>query len=268
MILFADKQKISNTGKPIRLRCYENPPVGVPFYTAEICSSSMDLAWYLHELMAFPEWSSVLVNRQDNGRGQCGRDWISPSGNLYASVRLPIEPLRSFPLTHFLITCAIYKVLMNLGLSSEFKWPNDILVCRKKVGGVLIEEKSGVLIVGIGINLSESPGINALRDPKALPAAHLKSFGVLLNPFELWSSLIQQIMGHIRGFSHNPSCEKLLKTLEGCMAYMGEKVVFKTYDGKEFPAVVAGLSKTGGIRLETADGEKILHSGSLFPLVY
>ena len=66
-------------------------------------------------------------------------------------------------------------------------------------------------------------------------------------------------MDHIRGFSHNPSCEKLLKTLEGCMAYMGEKVVFKTYDGKEFPAVVAGLSKTGGIRLETADGEKILH---------
>jgi BirA family transcriptional regulator, biotin operon repressor / biotin---[acetyl-CoA-carboxylase] ligase len=176
--------------------------------------------------------------------------------------------MRSFPLTPFLIASAIHKVLSDLKLDSEFKWPNDILVCRKKVGGVLIEEKADVLIAGIGINVSEAPVMTSLRCSGAVPATHLKAFGVLLTPLELWSSIIQEVMDHIHVFSSNTSSDKLFRALEGRMAFLGEKVVFKTHDARQFPAVVAGLSRNGGIRLKTADGEKILYSGSLFPVIY
>lgn len=246
----------------------ENPPLEYPFYKAKLCSSSMDLAWDLHEAGSFPVWSSVVVEKQQNGRGQFGRTWLSPSGNLYASLRLPSEPQGSFPLTPFLIASAIHKVLSDLKLDSEFKWPNDILVCRKKVGGVLIEEKADVLIAGIGINVSEAPVMTSLRCSGAVPATNLKAFGVLLTPLELWSSIIQEIMDHIHVFSSNTSSDKLLRALEGRMAFLGEKVVFKTHDARQFSAVVAGLSRNGGIRLKTTDGEKILYSGSLFPVMY
>ena len=61
-------------------------PLGKNIYKAEVCTSSMDLAWKLHEAMALPEWSSVVVDRQINGRGRFGRAWVSPPGNLYASL--------------------------------------------------------------------------------------------------------------------------------------------------------------------------------------
>jgi BirA family transcriptional regulator, biotin operon repressor / biotin---[acetyl-CoA-carboxylase] ligase len=246
----------------------ENPFLKNPFYTDELCSSSMDLAWKLHETRDFPEWSSVVVERQQNGRGQFGRTWFSPSGNLYASLRLPSEPTRSFPLAPFFIANAISRVLNDLRLDSEFKWPNDILICRKKAGGVLIEERAGVLIAGIGINVSEAPILSELRDPEAIPATHLKAFGVLLNPLELWSSIIREVMDQVHILSSKKGSDGLFGALEGRMAFLGEKVIFKTHDARQFPAVVAGLSRDGGIRLITADGEKILHSGSLFPVIY
>jgi BirA family transcriptional regulator, biotin operon repressor / biotin---[acetyl-CoA-carboxylase] ligase len=246
----------------------ENSSLKYPFYTAGLCSSSMDLAWKLHEAMDFPEWSSVVVERQQNGRGQFGRTWISPSGNLYASLRLPSEPTRSSPLAPFLIANAISKVLSELRLDSEFKWPNDILICRKKAGGVLLEERAGVLIAGIGINVSEAPVMSGLRDPGAIPATHLMAFGVCLTPLELWSWIIQEVMDQVHILSSKKGSDGLFRALEGRMAFLGEKVVFKTHDAKQFPAVVAGLSRDGGIRLKTAGGEKILHSGSLFPVIY
>jgi BirA family transcriptional regulator, biotin operon repressor / biotin---[acetyl-CoA-carboxylase] ligase len=246
----------------------ETPFLKYPFYTAEFCSSSMDLAWKHHEAMNFPEWSSVVVERQQNGRGQFGRTWLSPSGNLYASLRLPSEPTRSFSSAPFLMANAISKVLRDLRLDSEFKWPNDILICRKKAGGVLIEERAGVLIAGIGINVSEAPIMIELRDAGAIPATHLKAFGVLLTPLELWSFIIREVMDQTHILSSKKGGDKLFRALEGRMAFLGEKVVFKTHDARQFPAVVAGLSRDGGIRLKTADGEKILHSGSLFPVIY
>jgi len=243
-------------------------PLGKNIYKAEVCTSSMDLAWKLHEAMAFPEWSSVVVDRQINGRGRFGRAWVSPPGNLYASLRLPFKSSESLFLTSFIIAFAIHKVLIDLGLNAEFKWPNDILVCRKKVGGVLIEEKAGVSIAGIGINVSEAPVLDAVKDMRTFPATRLKDFGVCITPLDLWSTIISAIKNYTDIFSEKINCKKLLRTIENHMAFLDEKVVFKSNNGEEFPAIISGLSSTGGIRLKTADGEKILHSGSFFPVVY
>ncbi len=252
----------------VGLNWSQTGPLGHLLYTADVCTSSMDLAWDLQDRLLFPEWSSVLVHCQEKGRGQFGRTWSSPPGNLYASLRLPSKQLRSSSLIPFIVAYAVQKLFMDLGLCSEFKWPNDILAGRKKVGGILVEEKSGVLIAGIGINLSKTPVLNGLKSPPSIPATHLKEFGLLLSPHEIWPSIILEIKKQIQTYCSDTRGEQLLKNLEHHLAFMGEKVVFKNQYGKRFPALIAGLSGTGGIRLLTSNGEKIQHSGSIFPVFY
>lgn len=128
-----------------------------PIFTAGPCSSSMNLAWGLVERDMFPEWASILVERQWAGRGQQRRVWHSPPGNLYASVRLP----RSLPPWNTMLSLVVGGMVLgfleNLGLSVELKWPNDVLISRRKIGGILLEEKSGEVIAGIGLNLTSAP---------------------------------------------------------------------------------------------------------------
>ena len=266
--MFQKIPRLMENGDRNTLNCLKLPFSGHLLYTAESCTSTMDLAWNLHAESAFPEWSSVLAERQDNGRGQFGRNWSSPSGNLYASLCLPEKKSGLFPLTPLLLAYAIQKALSDQGVGSEFKWPNDILVCRKKVGGILVEEKSGISIAGIGINLSVAPIIQNLKQSRSFPAACLREFGLSLKPHEIWLSIIREISSHFQFFSCDTTIEKLLQKLESNMAFLGERVVFRSVYGDEFPAVVAGLSGTGGIRLITPEGEKIHHSGSIFPVFY
>jgi BirA family biotin operon repressor/biotin-[acetyl-CoA-carboxylase] ligase len=237
-----------------------------PLYYTEHASSTMDLAFLIAARGEFPPWASVLAGQQTRGRGQFQRDWISPHGNLYASIHLP-EPGGPFPtLPGMVMALSVQKTLTGLGLFAEFKWPNDILVNRKKVGGILIEEREGVTVTGVGINLIHAPSPGELRDPRALTPGHLKEFGVSIEPLELWQSIQESVIDHFDRFQGATS-SALIRSLEKSLAFMGETVVVTSPDGDEFPAQVEGLSESGAIRLKTQEGEKILFSGTLFPVV-
>ena len=102
-----------------------------------------------------------LAEHQTAGRGRRGRRWISPFGhNLYLSIGCYLQgPLEAFGGLSLLVGMRAVDVLRELGLSDVgLKWPNDLILDRGKLGGILIEFKSqedhGVgVVVGIGINL-------------------------------------------------------------------------------------------------------------------
>lgn len=262
------KRHVPSQGdEPVSVECSLNPPLGFPLFHTASCSSTMDIAWVLHDRNEFPVWSSVLTDHQHCGRGQFGRSWVSHSGNLYASLRINVTS------THpawaaFLPALAINGVLKSLGLPSEFKWPNDILVHRKKVGGILVEERSGTVIAGIGLNMSQSPSMEFIRDPGALPAGHLHEWGLTMTPLEIWPVILKEIVNLAAFYSSGNNSKKLVKTMETILAFAGDRVVFHPPDGPEFQAVVSGLSDNGGIRLKTVDGEKTFLSGSCLPVVH
>ena len=232
-----------------------------PLFNAEECSSSMDLAWQLFANDQFPVWSSILVARQNQGRGQFRRKWRSPEGNLYGSLRLPLPPEEWRPLTPLLIAGSIHGILVSLGVSAELKWPNDILVYRKKVGGILIEQRSETLIVGIGLNLVSAPSMDELPEHAAIQAGFLGEFGIFLSPLDLWTQIVQAIYRDLPEQSSGKRVTNYVKQFENHMAFIGENVVFDTHDEKDLPAIVLGLDNKGGIRLKTADGERTLYSG-------
>ena len=113
------------------------------------------------------EWTVVWALEQTAGRGRQGRAWISPRGNLYASLILrPDCPINQAAQLGFVAALAVGDTLSaNLkpldGLA--FKWPNDVLLRGRKVAGILLEsescqrEDSEFVVIGIGINLASSP---------------------------------------------------------------------------------------------------------------
>ena len=114
------------------------------------------------------EGTVVLAEEQRAGRGRRGQRWYSPGGmNLYASVLFrPAIPPKAVPVFSFIVSLALTEAIWAEGLPAAIKWPNDILVERKKVAGTLVEcatagERVEHVIVGIGVNLNV--GRDALR---------------------------------------------------------------------------------------------------------
>ena len=109
------------------------------------------------------EGTVVLAESQRRGRGRLGQDWFSPSGvNLYASAlfRQALKP-REAGLFSFIAGLALADAIRDLGLHPAIKWPNDVLVDTKKVGGSLVEcairdETVEFLVLGVGVNLNVS----------------------------------------------------------------------------------------------------------------
>lgn len=115
-----------------------------------------------------PFW--VRADSQTDGRGRRGRDWVSPEGNFYgtASYAFDGSPQDAAKLS-FVAAIGVANALSAYTLSSKpsLKWPNDVLLDGRKIAGLLLEAKSGRVLIGIGVNLVSHP------DGGNIPATHL-----------------------------------------------------------------------------------------------
>ena len=105
--------------------------------------------------------SVVIADEQTAGHGRAGTSWFSPPGvNLYLSVlfRPRIAPREVFVFS-FIASLAVSDSIQAFGLTAALKWPNDVLVRRRKVAGTLVETavRDGeveFVILGVGVNLN------------------------------------------------------------------------------------------------------------------
>jgi BirA family transcriptional regulator, biotin operon repressor / biotin---[acetyl-CoA-carboxylase] ligase len=110
-----------------------------------------------------PEWTIVVANQQEAGRGRLGRTWVStPGSSLLVSVLL--RP-KLAPVDAPLITLAAGAAMTlacrkACGVPATCKWPNDLMVDDRKLGGILVEAKVQEsrlhhAVIGIGVNLTQ-----------------------------------------------------------------------------------------------------------------
>ena len=105
----------------------------------------------------------VVAETQVNGRGQYGRKWISLKGNLFISFFNELNKKNLYINTITKINCLLVKKLLSSFTSKKifFKKPNDLLIDKKKICGILQEvtfiRDKKFLITGIGINIKNNP---------------------------------------------------------------------------------------------------------------
>ncbi|HET7108002.1 MAG TPA: biotin--[acetyl-CoA-carboxylase] ligase [Candidatus Acidoferrum sp.] len=160
-----------------------------------------------------PEGAVVLAEEQTAGRGRAGRSWHSERGaGLYVTLLLrpKLSPVQAPLLTMLAGLSAHTAVLAQTGLSAELKWPNDLLLNGKKLGGILTEmhaEPNAVrfVIVGIGINVGQEkfPGelagtATSLRKETGRSHSRLEVLVKLLSQFETdYNRFLQEGAGYV-----------------------------------------------------------------------
>ncbi len=106
----------------------------------------------------------VVAAAQSAGRGRYRRKWVSHHGNIYASFIFD-APQRDARLS-YMVAVAVAETLIQIGITPQIKWPNDILIDGKKVAGILIEYAGSFVVVGIGINIKTNPTVDEYKTTK------------------------------------------------------------------------------------------------------
>jgi BirA family biotin operon repressor/biotin-[acetyl-CoA-carboxylase] ligase len=124
------------------------------------CSSTNDIA-IKNAREGLPEGTSYLSYSQTKGRGRNNNRWNSIKGNLFLSTifRPTCKKIYWHQLS-LIIGHSIIETLVNLGVRKntiELKWPNDVLVMKKKISGVLLESFDNFIVGGIGLNIVKVP---------------------------------------------------------------------------------------------------------------
>ena len=111
------------------------------------------------------KYGMIISDSQISGRGQYGRKWISYKGNLFVSFFHEINKIKLSISTITTLNCLLVKKTISKYTKKKiyFKKPNDLLIGKKKICGILQEiiykSNKKYLITGIGINISKSPYI-------------------------------------------------------------------------------------------------------------
>lgn len=136
----------------------------------------------------------VLARKQTSGMGRLGKKWVSDYGNLYLTIAVKKNPVAKITEVPFFCALAVRKTLANLIPHKKVrcKWVNDILIDLKKIAGILCQARGDYFIIGIGINIKNSPN---LPDKKT---TFLREYSSLISYKKLYLELLHQF-----SFYHN-----------------------------------------------------------------
>jgi BirA family biotin operon repressor/biotin-[acetyl-CoA-carboxylase] ligase len=207
----------------------------------------------------------VLAERQTAGRGRRGRKWVSPFGeNIYYSLALRIEGgMRQLEGLSLLVGLAVLKALRESGVKAAgLKWPNDVLVGRRKIAGVLLEllgDPADVchVVVGVGINVNMRATDEVDQE---WTSVHLET-GVPSDRNELAARLSTNIAAYLA-----------VHQVQGFGAYMEEWEESHLWQGRAvtllagaeaIEGVVLGIDARGALQLQVGDDKKSYSGGEL-----
>jgi len=194
--------------------------------------------------------SVVLADHQLAGRGRRGAPWLSEcgAGLLFSLIFKPDYDSKFWTRLSLVSGLGIATVLSEQwGLPAEVKWPNDVLVEDKKCCGILVETRQNYVVIGIGINVTGSPGgEDSVAMNELTP--HLGSRE------ELLASMLDVLQREIN-LCADSFGSQLARLREVC--YLSEKVVKLNSNSEEFSGKVMGISDSGELMLLI--GEEVVH---------
>ncbi len=200
----------------------------------------------------------VISEHQTEGRGRRGKQWHSPQRqNLYCSIGLckSLTP-EYLGLISLLVGVSIADVLHLSGYEGvRLKWPNDVLMDGKKLGGILIETRANAvnefyLVIGIGLNLSLDDDELEKIDQPATALNQIKS--THCDRQQLVTLLVSRIFQSVREFESSQA-GALLERFKQYDHLTDKTVLVKTLN-EDIQGDYAGLQADGQVCISLTDG--------------
>ena len=212
----------------------------------------------LAESIANPTW--LVAETQTRGRGRLSRHWASPKGNLHATLILPFRmEIRAAALMSMVASLALRDSLEHFvgdGHGLTLKWPNDVLLDKGKVAGILLEtggrSTAPRLLVGMGVNLGSLPELRG-RDPAApRPVSVEGTAGIKVEPVEMLTVLAGKFKHRDQQF-HETGFEPIRSEWLRHAAGVGKRARFS----------MGSRELTGTFETVDVDGCAIVNSGGV-----
>lgn len=234
-----------------------------------IDSTSTYLKAYAQQCLAtgakLSEGLAVLADQQTAGRGRLQRSWYSPpSGGFYFSLLLKptIDVSRLTLLTLMAAVATAETIQAFCSQPLDIKWPNDILIARRKVSGILTEasfigSSLDYVVVGIGVNLNQlnfpaelSQQATSLYLVTGTLVAQRQFLLALINQLDCWYGLLQA----------TPSA--ILDRWQQLSSYAYNRSILVNIDNKLIKGVTSGLNAQGALTIKTSDHQLLTLYGS------
>ncbi len=205
----------------------------------------------------------ILARRQLGGKGRGGRRWLSPPGGLYLTwVRSCRHGTEVACLPMVAAAAAVQALDESAPGLVGIKWPNDLVAGGGKLGGILINARSGGLswaAVGLGVNLTSLP---EPEDDPALPPTRLADHLDLPD----WEEIAPRLAGRFAA-----AMERLLVDPPAGIEFWRQRLVHREGEalsarlagGTVLAGTFAGLTPEGHLRLATPSGERTIASADV-----
>ena len=200
----------------------------------------------------------ITAFEQTKGRGRMERKWITAPGTslpMTIIIRPKEDEMVHLNLFSPLTGLAVHEGLKrDYHIESQIKWPNDVLLNRRKISGILCEtqwegDRLNALILGVGINLlhGSAPEITDLN----YPASSVEDETGMIIPSAKWiRSFVTQIL-RLRPLIGSP---EFIEMWENCLAFKGETAALVRQDGSREYCTVRGIAPDGSLLTENKNG--------------
>jgi len=217
----------------------------------EECNSTNDLA---REFLNNNECNDVVVfaaHKQISGRGQGSNKWCSDDyKNITCSIIIKPENILMHEQFYIsmITSLAARDYLLSYNITSSIKWPNDIYVSDKKIGGILIEHNiigTNVTnsIIGIGLNINQSTFPSSIPNPTSLYNELKNSFNIN-EELSIFLSFFNNWLVQLNSGEKDMIYNEYLKSLFGFNKWRNFKTNNKVFIGK-----IINVETTGEIKI-------------------
>jgi BirA family transcriptional regulator, biotin operon repressor / biotin---[acetyl-CoA-carboxylase] ligase len=213
----------------------------------------------------------IVAREQTAGRGRRGNEWVSWSGNLYATLLLvDPAPAERAPELSFVAALGLHDAILDrapdLRSRLALKWPNDVLCGGAKLAGILIEgerpatEPAVVVAIGIGVNCRHHPA------QTSYPATDLKAAGADVSAESLFEALSAAMVRRLGQWRRGAGFDGIRADWISRAAGLADEMRVRL-PGTEVVGRGEGLDAHGRLLLRLADGSlQAVAAGDVFPL--
>lgn len=214
-----------------------------------------------------PLW--IVAREQTAGRGRRGKSWVSPPGNLYATLLLiDPAPSRRAPELSFVAALAVDDAIRDrapvMADRLAVKWPNDVLCEGKKLAGILLEGR----MLGEKVAVATGIGVNCLHHPShtSYPATDLAAAGVRVGADALFTALSATMLRRLAQWRSGAGFSAVRADWLARAVGIGETIRVRLPD-RELVGRGEALDDSGCLLLRLADGSlQTIAAGEVFPL--
>lgn len=199
-----------------------------------------------------------LTEAQNAGRGRRGRQWLSPAGSgvwMSLLLRPELDPRFASMLTIVTAVAVVEAIQQDIDVDCKIKWPNDIVVNKHKVCGILTEmsaemEQINYVVIGIGINVNTEDFDESIKD---MASSIYKETGVHVKRSELISRFSKSFSKYYQKFLQTKDLSGLLEVYNNMLINKNKQVKIIDRD-TTFTAVAQGMNELGELIIQKEDG--------------